>query len=135
MPSAQVHYNETQTHQDVDECRSYDPYLIAYHKESNSFTFKDPWIQVVQEIHKSSNDVEVNLTVENDVSSNVVSTDHASLESTVDAQRKVEVETTDTRNESTTENVTHYDVVPPVAFVAIETLSEVSFPHSDFKAS
>lgn len=28
------------------ESRSYDPYLIAYHEETNSFTYNDPWIQV-----------------------------------------------------------------------------------------
>lgn len=37
---------KTETTVVESESRSYDPYLIAYDEETNSFTYNDPWIQV-----------------------------------------------------------------------------------------
>lgn len=138
---AQLHSTETETQiqQDVDESRSYDPYLIAYHEESNSFTYNDPWIQVVQEspreIQSSCNDNENSFTVEKVVTTVEISTAHASLEPTITPQQNGWVQATDNGHESTTENVSHYVVVPPVPTVTIETVPEVSFPHNEFTTS
>lgn len=29
-----------------DRMRSYDPYLISYHQDTNSFTYSDPWVDI-----------------------------------------------------------------------------------------
>lgn len=45
LPS-ETRTEKTETTVVESESRSYDPYLIAYHEETNSFTYNDPWIQV-----------------------------------------------------------------------------------------
>lgn len=42
----QSHSNETYTSSFDFESRSYDPYLIAYHEDTNTFTYNDPWVQM-----------------------------------------------------------------------------------------
>lgn len=37
------------------DLRSYDPYLISYHEDTNTFTFTDPWVEVTHEDINNSN--------------------------------------------------------------------------------
>lgn len=38
-----------------DHTRSYDPYLISYHHDSNTFTYNDPWINNNKDQSNNSN--------------------------------------------------------------------------------
>lgn len=46
--------HEKQVHFE-DHSRSYDPYLISYHQDSNTFTYNDPWISNDQSNDNSNN--------------------------------------------------------------------------------
>lgn len=127
---AQLHSSETQTQTDVDESRSYDPYLIAYHKESNSFTYNDPWVQMDQENQSSSKDNEISFTVENVVTTCEAPTDYVPLEPTITPQQSDVVQVINNGSKSTTENITQSNIVALVP--AVEMVPEVSFPHNWF---
>jgi hypothetical protein len=41
--------------QHEDDLRSYNPYLIAYHEDTNTFTYNDPWVEITHEDVCNSN--------------------------------------------------------------------------------
>lgn len=41
--------------QQPNDLRSYDPYLISYHEDTNSFTYTDPWVEITHEDINNSN--------------------------------------------------------------------------------
>jgi hypothetical protein len=47
------HFVSNEQQQQYDT-RTYDPYLIAYHKETQTFTYNDPWSEVTHEDVDSS---------------------------------------------------------------------------------
>lgn len=110
-----------------DEPRSYDPYLIAYHEDTNSFTYKDPWVQVDQASH-ISNDNEISLTVSENVTSSEVQSAHESvpLQSPI-AQEQINCEAIDSGKESTDKDSDEV-VPPPTVEVVVEHVPKVSFP-------
>lgn len=42
-------------HTQHEDSRSYNPYLIAYHEDTNTFTYKDPWVEVTHQDVSNSN--------------------------------------------------------------------------------
>lgn len=59
------HFEQNYTHNETDQSRSYDPYLIAYHEDTNTFTYNDPWIITEQKNDSNSNN-------SNDISNEVM---------------------------------------------------------------
>lgn len=107
---------------------SYNPYLIAYHEDTNSFTYNDPWVQVDQASHSSSNNNEISLNINQFDAPNELAHESVPLETPI-AQEQINCEAI----ESGTEQVTqHLEVVPSTSMeVAVEHVFEVSFPHAE----
>lgn len=113
-----AHSNEICTEAVVDDSRSYDPYLIAYHVETNTFTYKDPWIESDQSYLESYD----NCCNDNEINSNVETSElpiaHASFHiPNGDAIAVV--------------NGTEPTKIPPAPEVIIEHEPKVSFPHDN----
>lgn len=108
-----------------DESRSYNPYLIAYHEDTNSFTYNDPWVQLDLASHSSNNDNETNLNV----TSNEVQIAH---ESVPVAQEQINCDAIDNGTDFTEKVTQHLEVVPPKTVeVVVEHVPKVSFPHDE----
>lgn len=113
--------------QDVVDDRSYEPYLIDYHEDTNTFTFNDPWINMDQpndsccKVSESSTLME---SQENDTAPTFVPIAHASVESTSASEVKCCDHIRDGHESNTTESrdeFANYDVTA-------EHVPEVSFP-------
>lgn len=51
-----VEYQHDQQREDQqNDLRTYDPYLISYHEDTNTFTYNDPWVEVKHEDISSNN--------------------------------------------------------------------------------
>lgn len=124
-----VHSDSTEpTHtQDVADqnvSRSYDPYFIAYHEETNTFTFNDPWAQVDQ---TKSHDTETNFIAEAIVTANELPVAHASAQDPNGCE-EVENSTTPVNGTERRASVIYCDIVTTDPQVEIEHVAEVSFP-------
>lgn len=54
MSTDDTHHVSNHT-QHEDDLRSYNPYLIAYHEDTNTFTYNDPWVEITHEDVCNSN--------------------------------------------------------------------------------
>lgn len=103
------------------ESRSYNPYLIEYHEESNTFTYNDPWDQT-NEI--SSNDNEISLVVENHSAPFEFPSASIESEPTITTTPSSEITFNPAFNEHSAE-------VQSAPVEAVEHVPEVSFPHNN----
>lgn len=131
-----VHSDSTELHTqdptDQDELRSYDPYLIAYHKESNTFTYNDPWAKVEESNSSCSDDSETNLVAEANVSTNELSTAHASVQDSNGCE-EIENSAAPCNGIEMQTIVIHCAEVLTEPEVKIEHVAEVSFPLNTIK--
>lgn len=107
---------------DENESRSYNPYLIEYHEESNTFTYNDPWDQSND---TSCNDSEICLVEESHFAPIEIPSAHAPVES--------EPTITTTPSSENTFNE-HSAEVQSTPVEAVEHVPEVSFPHDNNNA-
>ena len=132
-PFSEIHIFASVEESRVDEPpRSYSPYLIAYHEDTNSFTFTDPWVQVQvdQTSHISSKDNEISLNVNDIVTSHEVQFAHESvpLQSPI-AQEQIICEAIDNGIEKLTQ---HREAeLPKTVEVVVEHVPKVSLPHDE----
>lgn len=123
LPFVDSHFDEVpvlSSHDDENEERSYNPYLIEYHEESNTFTYNDPWDHQTNDI--SCNDNEISLVVENHIAPLEIPSAHASVESEPTI-------TSITSSENTFHE--HSAEVQSTPVEAVEHVPEVSFPHNN----
>lgn len=116
------HSNETFTSSFDFDSRSYDPYLIAYHEDTNTFTYNDPWVQ--DEI--VSNDNCIN---NNEINCNVIEevTKHATVKS-VTFELEIPPQPID-RHDTIENGHDTPEIEPPfVPETKVEHVQEVSFP-------
>lgn len=111
---------------DVVDDRSYEPYLIDYHEDTNTFTYNDPWIEVDQpndsccKVSESSVHVE---SQENDTAPTFPIA-HASVESKSASEVKCCDHIRDGHESNTTESRDEFANCD----VTAEHVPEVSFP-------
>lgn len=130
MPLSDSTESQIQDAADKYESRSYDPYFIAYHEETNTFTFNDPWAQVDES--NSSCFTETNLIAEAIVTAKEFPIAHASVPDS-NGCKDVENSTELVYASETQGSVTHSGDVSTEPEVEIEHVAEVSFPLNTIK--
>lgn len=110
--------------QHEDDSRSYDPYLIAYHEDTNTFTYNDPWVEITHEDVCNSNFNENYVNEQNSTQSSLPTTTHDAAAPTVNTteyhhqevisspQPQAEVPQPEHRNDSTNNNVSRVENPP-----------------------
>lgn len=93
-----------------DEQRSYNPYLIAYHEETNTFTYNDPWVEIKHEDVCNSN-INENYVNEQNSSLPTVTNEPAPTEShhheEISPQQQPEVPQQEQQSDLIYNNVSH----------------------------
>lgn len=69
--------------QHEEESRSYNPYLIAYHEDTNTFTYNDPWVEITHEDVCNSNYNENYVNEQNSTQSSLPTTTNDAVAPTV----------------------------------------------------
>lgn len=65
MPVYDTHHYESDHKQHDEDLRSYNPYVIAYHENTNTFTYNDPWVEITHEDVCNSNSIDNNVNEQN----------------------------------------------------------------------
>lgn len=126
--------NETYMSSFEFESRSYDPYLIAYHEDTNTFTYNDPW-EVVSEAVVSnescSNDNEINCDLDEDAKTFEIIGAYASVPN----ETETPPQPIDRHDTIEHERETAEFTPPSVPEVTVEHVQEVSFPRTSREKS
>lgn len=106
-----------------NESRSYNPYLIEYHEETNTFTYNDPWIAV--DLPKENGESQGTTQIE------ITKVNTEIVESAKKPDQEIHIAEKIVSDSTTEINlVTSDHQIPSISEKRVEFLPEVSFPSS-----